>query len=100
MQNFVEGKRHDAGILRMSGLPDALEEHSNTPDGESLCIYGDPAYPLRRHIQAPYQHANLTEEEVDFNRSMSSVRVAVEWVFGDIVNYFKFLDFKKISRLD
>jgi len=26
---------------------------------------------------------------------MSSVRVAVEWVFGDILNFFKFLDFKK-----
>ena len=26
---------------------------------------------------------------------MSKVRVSVEWVFGDIINYFKFLDFKK-----
>ena len=26
---------------------------------------------------------------------MSKVRVCVEWVFGDIINYFKFLDFKK-----
>jgi hypothetical protein len=26
---------------------------------------------------------------------MSQVRIAVEWLFGDIVNYFKFLDFKK-----
>ena len=26
---------------------------------------------------------------------MSEVRVAVEWVFGDILNYFAFLDFKK-----
>ena len=29
------------------------------------------------------------------NGSMSSVRVSVEWLFGDILNYFKFLDFKK-----
>ena len=26
---------------------------------------------------------------------MSSVRVSVEWIFGDIINYFKFLDFTK-----
>ena len=26
---------------------------------------------------------------------MSSARVSVEWVFNDIINYFKFLDFKK-----
>ena len=25
------------------------------------------------------------------------MRVAVEWIFGDIVNYFKFMDFKKIG---
>ena len=26
---------------------------------------------------------------------MSSVRQAMEWIFCDIVNFFKFLDFKK-----
>ena len=26
---------------------------------------------------------------------MSEVRVSVEWIFGDIINYFKFLDLKK-----
>ena len=27
-----------------------------------------------------------------YNEGMSSVRSSVEWLFGDIVNYFKFLD--------
>ena len=27
---------------------------------------------------------------------MSEVRVSVEWIFGDIINYFKFLDFKNL----
>ena len=26
---------------------------------------------------------------------MSSARVSVKWVFGDILNYLKFLDFRK-----
>ena len=30
---------------------------------------------------------------------MSQVRVSVEWLFGDIVNYFKFLDFKKNLKI-
>ena len=96
---LLEGKRHDAGMLRMSGLLDELEQHSNTPLGDPLCIYGDPAYPLRRHLQKPYQHANLTPREAEFNRLMSSVRVGVEWVFGDVTNYFKFLDFKKNLKI-
>ena len=30
-----------------------------------------------------------------YNTAMSSVRTSVEWLFGDIINYLKFLDFKK-----
>lgn len=30
---------------------------------------------------------------------MSKVRSAVEWVFGDIVSYFAFLDFKKNLKI-
>ena len=26
---------------------------------------------------------------------MSEIRVSVEWIFGDVINYFKFLNFKK-----
>jgi len=31
--------------------------------------------------------------------AMSSVRVSVEWLFGDIVDYFKFLDFKRNLKI-
>ena len=31
--------------------------------------------------------------------SMSSVRSSVEWLFGDIVIYFKFIDFKKNLKI-
>ena len=30
---------------------------------------------------------------------MSQVRTAVEWIFGDILNFFAFLDFKKDLKL-
>ena len=33
--------------------------------------------------------------EMAFNQSMSDVRIAVEWVFGDVVNQFKLLDLRK-----
>ena len=35
-----------------------------------------------------------------FNRAMSEVRVAVEWLFGNIVNFFKFVDFKKGMKIN
>ena len=92
----VEGRRHDSGLLAMSGLLDQLEQHSFSQDRHPLCIYGDPAYPQRVHLKCPIiRRGALTDEELAFNSSMSKVRVAVEWVFGDVINYFKFVDFKK-----
>ena len=36
---------------------------------------------------------------MDFNQSMSRVRESVEWLFNDVTNYFKFLDFKKNLKI-
>ena len=41
----------------------------------------------------------ITPQMQDFNKSMSSVRVSVEWLFGDIANYFRFMDFKKNLKI-
>ena len=30
---------------------------------------------------------------------MSKARISVEWIFGDIVNYFAFVDFKKNLKI-
>ena len=34
-----------------------------------------------------------------YNAAMSEVRTSFEWLFGDIVNYFKFLDYKKNLKI-
>jgi len=86
-------------MLRMSGLLDNLQQHSFDTSGQPLCIYGDPAYPLRIHLQGPYKGGQLTFDQEEFNSSMSKVREAVEWVFSDIVTYFAFLDFKKNLKI-
>ena len=62
------------------------------------CVYGDPAYPLRIHLQAPFRVGVLTRQMEIFSEKMSAVRASVEWVFADI-NYLKFLDFKKNLRI-
>ena len=95
----VEGKRHDSGMLADSGLLQQMSQHCVLPNGNPLCIYGDPAYPLSVHLQAGFKGANITAQQLIWNSRMSAVRVSVEWVFGDIINYFKFLDFKKNLKL-
>lgn len=96
---LTEGRRHDASMLRMSGLLDGMSTYSYSTRGDPLCVYGDPAYPLRVQLMAPYKSANKTPQQVAFNESMSAVRTAVEWVFGDITNYFTFLDFKRNLKI-
>ena len=63
------------------------------------CIHGHPAYPVTLHGQGPFKGAHLNNGQKDFNAWMSRVRVAVEWPFGGITEYFAFVDFKKNMKL-
>ena len=89
----------------MSSLLPQLEQMSFSPTGQSMCIYRDPASPHRMHLQCPYaQQQAFSPDEQAFNQSMSQirmsqVRVSVEWVFGDVVTYFKFTDFKRNLKI-
>ena len=87
--SFLEGKRHDSGMLADSNLLDYLEQYAFSSTGVPLCLYGDPAYPLRVHLH----------DMMAFNTSMSTVMISVEWIFGEITNSFKFLDFKNTLKI-
>ncbi|KAL7388729.1 hypothetical protein ABVT39_019630 [Epinephelus coioides] len=87
-------------MLADSNLLSVLEEHAVSPGGQRMCVYEDPAYPLRVHLQAPFRHGQLTPQMQAFNKGMNEVRVSVEWIFGDIANYFKFMDFKKNLKIE
>ena len=69
-------------------------------NGHPFCLYGDPAYPLGVNLQAPFKNIQLTPQMVFYNATMSEVRVAVEWLFGNITNYFKFIYFKSQLQIN
>jgi len=53
---------------------------------------GRPSIPsLRVHLQAAFRFGILTRDMEIFNESMSAVRSSVEWLFANVINYFKFL---------
>ena len=91
-----EGKKHN--MLRHSGLLEQLQQHAQTPNWEPVCSYGDPVYPLRVHLQAPFV-GNLNPFQEEFNSQMSKVRISVEWLFNEIIKYFQFLDLKKNLKI-
>ena len=94
---FSEEKRHDAAMLANSNVITALEHNAVSPTGQQMCVYGDLAYPLRVNLMALFRGTALTAQMEAFNDSMSNVRTSVEWLFGDIVEYFKFMDLKTLK---
>lgn len=79
-----EGCKHDAGML---GLLGELQRSAYSPHGRPMCLYGDPAYPLRVHLQTPSRNAVLPPPMQALNASMRTVWESVEWLFNGIVNY-------------
>ena len=75
---YLDGRLHDARILAVSNLYDKLENFAFSPTGAEMCLYGDPAYPLRVHLQAPFRIGILTRDMEIFNDSKSAVRFS--WV--------------------
>jgi hypothetical protein len=55
----MEGRRHDATLLKESGLTDTLEKHFWGLNGERYYVYGDPAYQTAGHIMSPYKGHRL-----------------------------------------
>ena len=48
---------------------------------------------------SPFGRGQLTQPQIEFNKSMSAVRIAVEWNFGKVTQLFAFLDFKKNLKI-
>ena len=88
--NFVtEGRKHNAGMLADYGLLNDLQPFAFSTTGQPMCLYVNPAYPLCIHLQTPFRDAVPTPAP----NSMSAVCEPVELLFGENVNYFKFMDF-------
>ena len=96
---FIEGKKHDAGMVAEFHLLEELEANAFSLDGNPICIYRDPTYLQRVHLQVPFQNANLTPMMKEFNTTMSSVGVTMEWLFRDVIVSFRFVDFRKNLKI-
>ena len=60
-------------MLGDSELLTNLQRFAISPTGQPMCIYGDPAYPLRVQHQAPFLQGCLTSQMQACNEAMSEV---------------------------
>lgn len=51
----IEGRRHDAGMLRESGVEQQMQQHMTKANGEIYSVYVDPAYPLYPYVTPPFE---------------------------------------------
>ena len=65
---YLERRKHDAGMLKDCHLLDDLKAHAFSATGEAMCLYGDPAYPHRIHLQGPFKEQQLTPAKEDFQQ--------------------------------
>ena len=84
-------------MFRESGLLGQLTEKMDNV-GDMYRLYGDPAYSLSNHLITPHRNAKK-KEDIFFNEILALVRVAVEWSFGKVLQYFAFTDFSKNQKL-
>jgi hypothetical protein len=95
----INGSRHDSFMLSCSNLLNQLESLMPLEDGTLYCLYGDPAYPINDYIFGGYRNPRRGSEEEEFNKTMSAVRVCVEWNFKEITQQFRFLNFKDSMKI-
>jgi len=96
-----EGSANDQGMLNRTRLLDLLETQNRVAANEGkgpFVIYADGGYFMNDKsdvLIVPFVRTIQTEDELVFNHVMSKYRIVVEWAFGNITRYFKYIDYGK-----
>jgi DDE superfamily endonuclease len=94
-------KRHDARMLRESGLMERLRQlmPANLSNGRVYTLYGDLAYPQSIWLFGGYVNPEPNSPRAQFNKLMSKARIAVEWGFAQIIVQWSHLDFRASMKI-
>ena len=98
MHGPVEGRRHDWTLYTQSGM-DSLLPVVLDVNGKRFCVYTDSGYNRRWYLEAPFQGSNLKANQLEFNKTMYSVRITVEWIFKEVKLYYNAVDYKRKLKL-
>lgn len=88
----AQGRAHDLTLLEDSDLESIIQRDRRF---RGYLLYGDPAYGQTDVFASPFDRVGATSEEKAVNKSLSQVRISVEWGFGVIVNEWAMIDFKR-----
>ena len=89
----------DSHLLDDLGLFHDLQQYFHGPNNNILFLYGSPANLRRKQLMGTFQGAARTLLQNPWNKAMNRLRVSVDWIFGETLDYLKFLDFKEAFKL-
>jgi len=82
------GRRHDAIILKLCQLRKDLAQTFVNADDSWFSMYGDPSYSDHKFMKTGSGNKNNNDDaQRNFNRTMSSLRVSVEYGLLSPVKY-------------
>jgi DDE superfamily endonuclease len=91
------GANNDWSMWKRSGCEEDIRKVM--AGKETLYIYGNPAYNSSFGVACPFKHPYgrryLSRAQQEFNRSLSTVRIAVEQAFGDVQVQWTYTAFSK-----
>ncbi|GMF20172.1 unnamed protein product [Phytophthora fragariaefolia] len=93
----AQGRAHDLTLLEDSDLENIIGRDRRF---HGYLLYGDPAYGQTDVFSSPFDKMGATREEIEVNRSLSKVRISVEWMFGKIIGEWAMMDFKLAGSAD
>ncbi|KAJ8910413.1 hypothetical protein NQ315_002865 [Exocentrus adspersus] len=95
----VPGKIHDNRVYNMSFINQEISRIC----GNDHHLLGDSVYSLRPWLLTPYRdYGNLTANQINYNKKLSSTRVSIENCFGLLKGRFRQLlrlDFYTVQKM-
>jgi hypothetical protein len=91
----VCGSRHDQHMVQESKILEWITSHGSCASGKSFVCYADAGYAVAPGLMRPFADEKINVEHKAFNEVMSSVRICVEWEFGDIVTQWAHVNYKR-----
>ena len=96
----VPAKTHDARLLRESQLVEQLQAvMPENGTNQVFALYGDLAYAQNAYVLGGFCNVVPNSDEAAYNCLLSSVRITVEWGFAELVEQWKFLDFRSAMKI-
>jgi hypothetical protein len=92
------GRRHDSYLMTESQLNGRLA-NAQAGNASQYKAFGDKAYAILSHVSRGWQGVGLTARQQADNKHMSACRIAIEWAFGNVLNLWAFVDYKKNQKL-